>query len=295
MFRVSRPVLVQVVGPPGAGKTTLIERSLRSTRNATLAAVRVVEEDVDAVARDEEGAEVASWRAAGAIVPQSVRMPVGHPHGVHAALQACGPGLSAADVVLVEGGPVGRRDVDVVAFVTRALGDGESLAVDEAREVGRMDGGEALSLMLGLTPLSEEEAEEAGLPTEGEVIDEDDDVEVGETIEIPEPAAARIRELLAHGHPLMQRGRWLREGYEGLVHAHVVVVQPGPDGDRGLADRTKGMIEAALGDEELRRTYPDVRYVHRRTIVLADLAGARDPGARKVVESLKRRWRRAAW
>ncbi|MDZ7801397.1 MAG: GTP-binding protein [Trueperaceae bacterium] len=292
---MSRTVLVQVVGPPGAGKTTLIERLVRSTRNEMLAAVRVVEEEGgDTVARDEDGAEVASWRAAGALLPERVRLPAGHFGGVHAALQACGAGPSVADVVLIEGGPVTSRAVDVVVFVTRALQSEASLTVDEGREIGRMDGGEALSLMLGLTPPSEDEDEEAGMPGEGDAVD-DDDVEVVETYEIPEPAAQRIRELLEHGHPIVQRGRWLRAGYEPLVHAQVIVVGRGADGDRVLGERTKGMIEAALEDEELRRTYPELGSVHRRTILAADLAEAGNAEARKAVEAIKRRWRRAAW
>ena len=109
--------LVQLVGPPGGGKTTLIERVLRSSPSRLLAAVRIVPDGAaDAPVVDPAGdADTARYSAAGAWFSQRVLMPAGAP---------C--------------------DVDAVVFVTAPLAPGVGLTVVETAEVGRLDGRDAL-------------------------------------------------------------------------------------------------------------------------------------------------------
>jgi len=138
--------LVQVVGPPGGGKTTLIERVLRSSPSRLLAAVRIVpDEAVRAPVVDPAGdADTVRYAAAGAWSSLRVLVPAGAPCDVFDALDACEGACHPASAILIEGGRVRRGDVDAVVFVTAPLPAGVGLTVVETREVGRLDGRDAL-------------------------------------------------------------------------------------------------------------------------------------------------------
>lgn len=286
--------LVQVVGPPGGGKTTLIERVVGSSPSRLLAAVRIVPDAaVDAPLLDPAGdADTARYAAAGAWSSQRVLVPAGAPGDVLDALDACDGAFHPASAILIEGGPARRGDVDAVVFVTAPVAPGFGLTVVETREVGRLDGRNALRLMAGLAPIASEEqlAEIEELDAldaadlEGEVIDE---------VEVPDALAERILELLEHGYPVRHEVTALRPGFEGLAEAHVAVVGAG---DAAAVEATRAAIAGLRADaallSSLRR---DAVRFGPRTVITADLRDPRDPGTRKAVEAVKRRMRAAAW
>jgi hypothetical protein len=286
--------LVQVVGPPGGGKTSLIERVLRSSPSRLLAAVRIVPDDaVRAPALDPAGdADTVRYGAAGAWRSHRVRVPAGAACDVFDALDACEGAFHPASAVMIEGGTARRGDVDVIVFVTSPLASGVGLTVVETREVGRLDGRDALRLMAGLAPIASEE-ERAELDAL-ETLDEDDDIgEVIEEFEIPDALGERILELLEHGYPVLQEVTELCPGFEGLAEADLAVVSAG---DAGSVAATVAAIAGLRGDEALLRS---LRRDHvgfgPRTVVAADLRDPRDAGTRKAVAAVKRRMRAAEW
>jgi hypothetical protein len=295
--------LVQVVGPPGGGKTTLIERVLRSSPSRLLAAVRIVPDGaVRAPVLDEAGdADTARYAAAGAWSSQRVLVPAGAPCDVLDALDACEGAYHPASAILIEGGPARRGDVDVVVFVTAPLAPGAGLTVVETREVGRLDGRDALRLMAGLAPIASEE-ERAELDALEALDEEVDEGEVIDGFEIPDALGERILELLEHGSAVRQEVTELRTGFEGLAEAQLAVVSAGNAGGTGGAgdaasvEATLAAIAGLRADEALLRSLrrDPVRF-GPRTVVAADLRDPRDAGTRKAVAAVKRRMRAAAW
>ena len=294
-----RPVaLVQVVGPPGGGKTTFIERLLQSSRKRVMAAVRiVVDGDVRVPELDPAGdADTARYTAAGARVSQRILVPPGWPD-VLSALDASDGALHSADTILIEGGPVQRDDVDAVVFVTLALAAGDSLTQVEQREIGRLDGREVLRLMVGLSPVPSE-AEQAELDAFEALVEASDDgllaeEEVIESFEIPDAAAEWILELLEHGYPVNQQVTEFRPGFEALAEAQLAVV---------TGDDAEAVPATCAAINGLRRNEALLRSLHRyhagfgpRTVLAADLRDPRDIGTRKAVEAVKRRMRAAQW
>ena len=289
--------LVQVVGPPGGGKTSLIERVLRSSPSRLLAAAHIVPDDaVRAPVLDPAGdADTVRYAAAGAWSSRRVLVPAGAPCDVLDVLDACEGAFHPASAVLIEGGRARRGDVDAIVFVTSPLAPGVGLTVVETREVGRLDGRDALRLMAGLAPIASEE-ERAELEAL-EALDEVDGAgEVIDEFEIPDALGERILELLEHGYPVRQEVTELRPGFEGLAEAHLAVVSAGGAGDAASVEATLAAIAGLRADEallrSLRRDY--VRF-GPRFVVAADLRDPRDAGTRKAVEAVKRRMRAAAW
>jgi len=286
--------LVQLVGPPGGGKTALMERVLRSSRSRLLAAVRIVpDEAVDAPLIDPAGdADTVRYAAAGAWSSQRVLVPAGVPCDVLDALDACDGAHHPASAVLIEGGRARRGDVDAVVFVTAPLPPGVGLTVVETREVGRLDGRDALRLMAGLAPIASE-GERAELDALEALDEEVDEGEVIDEFEIPDALGERILELLEHGYPVRQEVTELRPGFEGLAEAQLAVVGAG---DGASVEATCAAIAGLRADEALLRSLRRDRVgFGPRTVVAADLRDSRDAGTRKAVEAVKRRMRVAAW
>jgi len=286
--------LVQVVGPPVGGKTTLVERVLRSSPSRLLAAVRVVPDNAvrEPVVDPAGDADTARYAAAGAWSSLRVLVPAGVPCDVLDALGACDGAHHPASAVLIEGGAARRGDVDAVVFVTAPLAPGVGLTVVETREVGRLDGRDALRLMAGLPPIASEE-ERAELDAFEAFDEEVDEGEVVDGFEIPDALGDRILELLEHGYPVRQEVTELRPGFEGLAEAQLAVVSAG---DAASVEATLAAIAALRADEALLRSLLRDRVgFGPRTVVAADLRDPRDAGTRKAVEAVKRRMRAAAW
>ena len=269
--------VVQVVGPPGAGATMLIERLLRSNRSRWMCAVRIRPPgDREAAAAERE-----RYAAAGAMPAVVVDEPEGVGASVWEALQGH-EALLACDVVLLEGGPVGPREVDLVVFVAPPLAAGEPLLVEERREVGRVDGETALAFLLGLDP-----NRASDVPDE---IDEED-VEVVETYALSDREAAAMQRLLDEGLPSMRDGAWLRDGWEPIADADLAVVNVRPDDDPAAVHATRAVIEGLRADARwqvgaaARRRDAGPRRCH-----VGDLSDPRDDGARRLIDAIKRRW-----
>ena len=281
-----------VTGPTGGGKTTLIERLVASNRSRWLGAVRVLEDGaVDEAVEDEAGNnETRRWDAAGDVDARLLRVPAGWRGDYFDALEACDPGLLAAEVVLVEGDVRFRpRELEAAVFVARP---GEPLVVEEEREVGRLSGQEALRLMLGLPPVDEDEELPYGL-NPGDVVEEDEEAFESEVLfELPEEAAQAINRLLEEGRPLVRRKRWLRRGWEALADVDLAVIPTAGPGGREAAERLAAEIAGVRGDEDLRREVARF-YGWPRSWHVADLRDPRDAGTVKVVQAVKRRWRSA--
>ncbi len=281
-----RRALIQVVGPSGAGASTLIERLLRSNRSRAIGVVSFgPSHDVAGRADERE-----RFVTAGATVATVGSSPGGDRATVWDVLEEH-DGLLACDVVLIEGGPVERRDVDLVAFVAPPLLDGETLLVDERREVDRVDGALALALALGWDP-SDVEIGTGEFDTEEEADQHaEEDVEVVETFELSDRAAAAIRRLLDEGLPAMLDGAWLRAGWEALAEAELAVVNVRTRGQLAAAHATRAAIEGLRANERWR--VGAVRRRHDagpRRCHVGDLGDARDDGTRRLIEAIKRRW-----
>ena len=291
-IRVLERAYTLVTGPAGGGKTTLIERLVASNRSRRLGAVRVLEDAaVDAAVEDEAGNdETRRWEAAGDVETHLLRVPALWPGDYFDALEACDPGLLAAEVVLVEGNVRFRpRELEAAVFVACP---GEPLVVEEEREVGRLSGQEALSLMFGVPPADEGEELPYGL-NPGDVIEEGEEAFESEVLfELPEEAAQAINRLLEEGRPLVQRKRWLRRGWEALADVDLVVIPTSGPGGREAAQRLEGEIAAVRRDEGLRREVASL-YGWPRSWHVAELRDPRDAGTVKVVQAVKRRWRAA--
>ncbi len=266
-----------MVGPPGAGATTLIERLLRSNRSRWIGAVRMRpggEPEAGAAERER-------YAAAGAMAA----VVAGGPEGTGASVWDVLEGhdeLLACDVVLVEGGPIRPREVDTVVFVASPLADGEPLLVEERREVDRIDGVSALALLLGLDP-----------NTVSDVPDEIDgeDVEVVETIALSDCEASVIRRLLDEGLPSIRDGAWLRAGWEELADAELAVVNVRADDEYAAANATRAAIEALRADGQWQvGAVGRQRGAGPRRSQVGDLSDVRDDGVRRLIEAIKRRW-----
>lgn len=151
----------------------------------------------------------------------------------------------------------------------------------------------ALSLALGLNPSADEVDEELpyGLNV-GDVVDEDDEtVEVVETIELSDEVSRAIGRLLAEGRPSFRHKRWLRRDLDALWKASLVVISAGSPAAREAASRMRDEVLAVRRDEALRREVTGGPLDWPRSCFVADLRDSTDDGTRKVVQAVKRRWR----
>jgi len=281
-----------VTGPAGSGKTSLIEALVRSNRSRWLAAIRVAEvvRLAEPIVDEAGNDETRRWQAAGDVDAALLRVPAGWRGDAIDVAEAVGDTAFVADSIVIEGSIAFRpRELDAAVFVAPA---GGSLLVEERREAGRIDGQTALSLALGLSPADAEEDEELpyGLNV-GDVVDEDDEtLEVVETIELSDEVSRAIRKLLDEGAPAYQKKRWLRRDLDDLWKAHLVVIGTGePGGDE--AARLRDEVLAVRGDETLRREVTGGLYDWPRSCFVADLRDRTDDGTKKVVQAVKRRWR----
>jgi molybdopterin-guanine dinucleotide biosynthesis protein len=277
---VNHRSVIQVVGPPSSGKTLLIERLLRSNRSRTIGALRVTDLEGPGGAAA-PSTETERYTAAGAAASDWFALPGDAAGSVWAALEACDDKLFGCDAILVEGGPTTRRDVDGIVFVAPPLGSGETLLLEETREVHRIDGRDALLLMLGVDPESVEDTPDF----------DDDEGEVIETFELPDDAAAAITRLLEHGMPVVRSGPWLRPGWERLAAAELAVVNARAEHDADAARETLRSLEALRTDSHWHTSLiPRQSDPGPRRSFLADLANPRDREARRLIEAIKRRW-----
>lgn len=280
--------VIQVIGPPGGGKTLLIERLLRANRARTIGALRVVDgKDAGATAAAARS-EAGRFTAAGAAVSDRVVIPDATAGSVWGALEAGNDFLFACDVILIEGGPATAGDVDGIVFVAPPLADGEPLVFDETREVGRYDGRDALLLMLGIDPNSVED--DVPLDDDTELADVEE--EVIDSIELSESQAGAITRLLEHGMPVVHSGHWLRAGWEGLAQAELAVVNARAGHGEAEALATLRALEALRKDERWHATLAPRRHdAGPRRSFLTDLADPRDGESRRLIDTIKRRWR----
>ena len=285
-----------VTGPAGSGKTSLIEALVASNRSRWLAAIRVerVEGLVEPTVDDEGSDETRRWEAAGDVDATLLRVPEGWTGDAIDVAEAVGGSLFVADAIVIEGNVAFRPgELDAAVFVAPA---GGPLLVEERREVARIDGHTALSLALGQNPADVDDDEELpyGLNV-GDVIDEDDEsVEVVETIELSDEVSRAIRKLLDEGAPSFQHKRWLRRDLDDLWKADVVVVGAEDPGGTEAAGRLREEILAVRRDDALRREVTGHLRDWPRSCFVADLRDRKDGGTRKVVQAVKRRWRRTS-
>ena len=116
--------------------------------------------------------------------------------------------------------------------------------------------------------------------------------EVIDTIELSERQAEAITRLLEHGLPVVHSGHWLRSGWEGLAHAELAVVNARAEYGDAAARATLWSLEALRTDERWYATLvPRRPDPGPRRSFLVDLADPRDREARRLIETIKRRWR----
>lgn len=104
--------------------------------------------------------------------------------------------------------------------------------------------------------------------------------------------AEAITRLLEQGMPIVHSGRWLRAGWEDLADAELAVVNARAEHGHAAARATLRSLEALRTDERWHATLvPRRRDPGPRRSLLVDLTDSKDRESRRLIETIKRRWR----
>lgn len=307
---------VWVCGPPGAGKTSLVERVLESNRARSVVAgrFRADEEAVGATGTVTFTEEEERYVAAGADQVFGCRYPPGSEVEAESWYWDTTWERGPSDVVLYEGAGLPGLHPDLAVHVMAADSEAIPLLTRAKRVIAHVPLEDyliaAAAAGSGRDDADGQEHEDPDEATaertvaegEGEAVDQasrlelvsvdEGEEEVIKTFDVPEEQARRILEWAEHGVPLSQKVWVLHDRHADLVHARFVVVNVRDDSERPLAERITREVERIWSDEEVRRDV--VRYSPTRrppTVQIANLANRRDPGTRKAVARIKRAMR----
>lgn len=279
--------LIHVAGPKGAGKTTFIEALLRDAPAPFLAA-RCIRDD--SLARMEESvpedhAELRRYRQARAAGTSLLVFPGSDVGTDEFFLTGLMEGYSEA-VVLEGDNPVGFVDVHV--FVAPSPAAGQTLFVKRARDRAAARAARSAMESTLRDPDRSPELLEALLEMAGAGFAEF----ARERPEILEKARkGMLEELEAEGETSpAPTERWaISEGYEGIEHAGLVVVNVRTDAERERGEQLVEEVRRLRRDDEL---FDDILGFRgskvQVTAVTANLADPEDPGRKKALARVRR-------
>ena len=253
--------LIHVNGPAGSGKTKFVECLVKSWQGFILC----VRGERDAKTKRAKSvapkghAELDRYRVAGAAAVAHYRF--GKPDLDE--FFACDAMQDYSDLVVIEGDcPVDC--VDLMVFVAPPLPEGQSLLCRAPRErgVGQPSDDDVMQVLTLLRNQDNSKTVDAML------------------------SAMRAKSQAAH----VGRERWkVAEDYAGIEVAQLVVVNTRGDGERVAAESLAAEVPRLRGDEAV---FDDVIGLRGKrvavTVVVANLADADDPGARKALGKVKR-------
>jgi hypothetical protein len=279
--------LIHVGGPPGSGKTALIEAVLARCDLVVLAA-RCRRDDSLAEPRESyprAARELRRYRQAGAIGNALFEFPKGADPDAFF-MTGLMSGYSRA--VILEGDmPFDGQDLDV--FVARPPEEGEELFVRTTRDVaaGLRDRFDALESVLrapgGMARWTEELV---GAPA-GSIASRVPDAEC-----LRDRMLARL-EAARQAPPPEPVDVWaVSERYRGIEHARVAVVNISGEGEREPAERLVSQLMRLRQDDALVKDILS-RGRDRRAItaVVANLVNPKDPGRKNAVYRIRRSMR----
>lgn len=270
--------LIHVAGPPGAGKTALVEALLR-TVDGPVICVRGERDDTlsgpceSSSARDPE---LRRYSRAGATGVGRFRFPAGDE----------GDGFFCSDVmsdysraIVIEGDcPI--EHADLVVYVAPPLEPDTPL-------VARIERPERLEKAAKFESLVPELLQPGGLQRVLERASED---EVLELARLWQDSAARVLATLGRrSRTLSLTAQWsVAASHRGIENAGLVVVNVRADQDRVEADRLVEEVGRIRSDDELRTALLGRSARRQRiTAVVANVADPKDPGTKKATARIK--------
>ncbi len=283
--------LIQVAGPPGAGKTLFVEHVLRSFAGMILAARCVRDEScTDLRETSPRGhAELRRYRLAGAGGAALFNFPTNTIDSEDLYSTELMENYSLA--VVLEG-DCGRVPVELCVHVVPAPAAGASLlvrrshdrAAEERTQVDAME--RMLAEPDGVTRVLSAVVGEPAMRLLGERSDR---------LEAIRKDLLDLIERARHATPAKPNQRWgVAAGYEGIELAHVVIVNIRHEDERPRAERLIAEVARIRKDPQILDEILGWRGKRIPiTAVVANLADAKETGTRKAIARIRRGIRRA--
>lgn len=285
--QVIERTFIQIMGPPGAGKTTLATQVIRSA-GVLVTAVRCIQDNKLRQPKESSPkghSELARYKLAGAQGAVLYQFPEGYPD--YEALYDTQFMADYSEVILFEGDPP-VDSVDLVVFVAPVIQPGGSIL----RRVKRDRAAEQEAKIVDLENLLREPdgakqflEQMMGGSIAGAIASNNSDLDE-EFRAIVEKAKAAARE----APPPAPTEQWaIAAGYEGIEQAQVVVFNQANPRQQEIKSAKLGEVARLRKDREV---FDDVIGIRGQrtpvTAVVADLSDPRDPGLRKAVNRIKR-------
>jgi RecA/RadA recombinase len=277
--------LIQIAGPEGAGKTTLIAHLLGKLGHS-VAAARCIRDD--GLREPKESApkghpELKAYRAAGADPVALYRFPASHADWD--AFWATDLMSRYFDAVLLEG-DLPMEWVDLAVYVALPLPDREPLLMRTWTDPARERAAEMAALEEVLSDREEmgpRYTALSGLPYS---------LLFGNDTKALDALEKQLTEVLANLRraPLPDpTERWaLAEDYEGIQNAQVVVINVCDGGQKGAEPMLRDLHRLRADKDVFKDIFDRKGKRTPITAVTADLGDPRDPGLRKAIARIKR-------
>lgn len=277
---------IWVDGPPGAGKTTLIERLLTSATSYDLAVARVRPgKSGTRRKKSTRDADQDRFKTAGASTVAVLHAVPDRSFGDLDEIDRFRDENRGTSAVLFEGAPVTRAlRGELAVYVVRPLAEEVNLVSFGEKEVMRLDLNSYLSMMFGKSPVVHGEDTEEPPPdiagSESEVVEE---------IEIPEDVGQELSEWAVSGVPIQGKGWVACAHHEGVVYGDVYLINLHKERERPAAERLAAEIRRIRADGTILRSFQSAPHQSRRiSVFIANLSDPRDAELKKAIARIKR-------